>query len=225
MASNLLPKKVSSALARPTLRHEKRLLREGAAWVIGCDEVGRGALAGPVAVGMAVIGPEVSAFPGGLRDSKLLTAKQRTDIAPRLTTWLHGYAVGTASPQEIDEHGLTAALGSAARRAFADLSGVFLFDESSTILLDGVHDYFTASLDITLRVQTRVAADRDCASVSAAAVLAKVHRDQIMVQAGEMQPHFLWHKNKGYGTAEHKDALARYGASDFHRKTWIAALT
>ena len=102
--------------AAPTLRHERALSADGARWVIGCDEVGRGAIAGPVAVGLCVV-DLATRVPKGLRDSKLLSEQKRTELHPTVSRWGRWSAVGMAGNDEIDRLGLTAALGLAAVRA------------------------------------------------------------------------------------------------------------
>ena len=99
----------------PNLRVERVLFDEGASLVLACDEVGRGALAGPVAVGMVVIDPGVRRMPAGLRDSKLMTEPRREAMAPRAAGWVRSWAVGEASAAEIDELGIMACLGLAGR--------------------------------------------------------------------------------------------------------------
>ena len=122
----------------PTLRHERRLLREGHALVAGMDEVGRGALAGPVTVGVVVVDAAVRSAPSGVRDSKLLSPAVREALAPRLRRWAVAAAVGHAEPAEIDRYGIIAALRLAGRRALAVLP-----DVPTCVLLDGSHDWLS----------------------------------------------------------------------------------
>lgn len=207
----------------PTLQYEAQLFADGARFVVGCDEVGRGALAGPVAVGMAVIDATVGAMPAGLRDSKLLSEKRREALAPLCTAWVLHSAVGLASAQEVDRLGITACLGLAGRRALTALYADGVDILAGTILLDGSQDWLNPALGTGLRVVTRVKGDRDCASVAAASVIAKVHRDHIMIAEGERAPHYGWAGNKGYGSAGHFAAIAEYGATELHRRSWLKA--
>jgi ribonuclease HII len=138
----------------PTLRHERRLLREGHLLVAGVDEVGRGALAGPVTVGVVVVDASVRTAPSGVRDSKLLTPAARTALVPRLRRWAVSWAVGHAEPEEIDRYGIIAALRLAARRAM-----VVLPDVPTGVLLDGSHDWFSPPRP--RRPAARVAPARD----------------------------------------------------------------
>lgn len=207
----------------PNLELEREHFRAGRMTVIGCDEVGRGALAGPVAVGMAAIGPSLQEIPAGLRDSKLLSEKKRVALAPVVSEWVHYSAVGLASPAEVDEFGITRCLGLAGKRALAGLFEQGVDVSSSVILLDGNSDYLGPALKHPLAITTRVKADRDCASVAAASVIAKVHRDSIMIEQDAVTPGYGWAGNKGYGSPAHLQAIAELGATDFHRRTWLSA--
>lgn len=225
---------------RPDLRHERALLRAGARVVVGMDEVGRGALAGPVTVGAVAVDLRTRACPRGVADSKLLTPAAREGLLPALGRWGTARAVGHASPAEIDAVGIIAALRLAGRRALAGL-GVL----PDVVLLDGSHDWLSAprqpglfeldddalaaaaraecaahgELD-AITVRTRVRADRACASVAAASVLAKCARDAIMVEVAGEHPAYRWAENKGYGAPEHLDALRNLGPTALHRRSW-----
>jgi len=122
----------------PTLREERLLLRSGHGLVGGVDEVGRGALAGPVSVGVVVVDAATRSAPTGLRDSKLLTPTAREELVPRLRRWAPAHAVGHAEPEEIDALGIIAALRLAGQRALAQLGCA-----PSAVLLDGSHDWLT----------------------------------------------------------------------------------
>lgn len=207
----------------PNLEVETALHGSGVRLVIGCDEVGRGAIAGPVAVGLCVVDATVGPVPIGLKDSKLLSEKRREAIAPLAAQWVLFSAVGTASAQEVDGVGIIAALGLAGKRALVMLHEQGAAIRDGAVLLDGSHDWLTSALASPLRVITRVKADRDCASVAAASVIAKVHRDRLMIQADAAQPGYGWSGNKGYGSAGHFAAIAQLGATEFHRHTWLHA--
>ncbi|MDQ1605814.1 MAG: ribonuclease, partial [Microbacteriaceae bacterium] len=91
----------------------------------------------------------------------------------------------------------------------------------SVVLLDGHFDWLNPALSSRVTVQTRIKADRDCASVAAASVVAKVHRDRLMIDADVATPGYGWAGNKGYGSAGHFAAIAELGATDFHRRSWL----
>jgi ribonuclease HII len=212
------------------------------------DEVGRGALAGPVTVGVVVLDLAVGTAPAGVRDSKLLAPAAREALVPRLRRWARGWAVGHAEPEEIDAHGIIAALRLAGRRALAQLPVL-----PGCVLLDGNHDWLTlrqcapppadedglfpieqagpigvpvrvpaphVPLDAEPVVHTMIKADLRCAAVAAASVLAKVERDRIMVQRARDFPGYGWEDNKGYSAPDHGEALRRLGTCPQHRRSW-----
>jgi len=205
--------------AAPTLRMERRLLRDGAVLLASMDEVGRGAPAGPVAVGVVVVHATTPPAPPGVRDSKLLSAAAREALAPVLERWAVDTAVGTAGADEVDDHGVVGALRLAGRRALASLRVA-----PDLVLLDGSHDWLTepapASGRAGVPVVTRVRADLTCASVAGASILAKVHRDGVMAGLDAAFPGYGWAANKGYGTADHLEALERLGPTSQHRISW-----
>ncbi|HSP60261.1 MAG TPA: ribonuclease HII [Ornithinimicrobium sp.] len=226
---------------RPDLRHERALLRAGARVVVGMDEVGRGALAGPVTVGAVAVDLGTRSCPQGTADSKLLTPAARQRLLPALRRWGLARGVGHASPAEIDSLGIIAALRLAGQRALAEVAASGLHVD--LVLLDGSHDWLSAPAQGDLfeeetptgphlvgadlrtsgrlvAVRTRVKADRTCASVAAASVLAKCTRDALMVELHAEHPQFGWAENKGYGAPEHNEALRRVGTTAHHRRTW-----
>jgi ribonuclease HII len=209
------------AVSDPTLEVETEMHRAGARFVIGIDEVGRGAIAGPVAVGLCVVDAAVGVHPEGLRDSKMLSEKRRTALAPLTVEWALYTAVGLASAAEVDSIGIVAALGLAARRGLVSLHEAGARVSESVVLLDGSHDWLNPALASPVRVQTRVKADRDCASVAGASVVSKVHRDTLMIEADAHSPGYGWVENKGYGSAEHMAAISQLGPTDMHRRTWL----
>lgn len=207
----------------PTLDVETELLRS-ARCVIGMDEVGRGAIAGPVGVGVHVVVPGVAVFPPGLRDSKLLSQKRREALAPQVEAWGPG-AVGFATATEIDEFGISEMLGEAGFRALKLLTEQGVDLTGAVVLLDGKFDWLTPLLGDSLSVVTRVGADRECASVAAASIRAKVERDNVMIAAHEEFPGYGWASNKGYGSKAHYAGITEHGVNDLHRKTWIRSST
>ena len=208
----------------PTLTLERRLLREHTL-VIACDEVGRGAFAGPVAVGAVAVDAARARrrVPEGLRDSKLVAEHHRPAVAERAAAWVTTSAVGWSSAAEIDEVGIIRALGLAALRAIAELRGAGVVPEEAVVLLDGNHDYITPAGGAGLHVRPVVKADRDCASAAAASVLAKVARDDLMVGLHDDEPVYQWVRNKGYASAEHRAAIRSHGLSAHHRASWAIA--
>lgn len=208
----------------PRLTVERRLLREHAV-VIACDEVGRGALAGPVAVGAAAVDASRARkrVPDGLRDSKLVPEHKRADVAARAAAWVNASAVGWASAREVDEVGIMRALGLAALRAIADLRAGSIVPEEAIVILDGNHDYITPAGGAGLVIRPIVKADRDCASAAAASVVAKVARDAFMTDLHDEFPAYQWSRNKGYASPEHRAAIRELGLSMHHRASWAIA--
>lgn len=217
----------STGARRPTLRVERALQRDGHRVLAGMDEVGRGALAGPVTVGVVVIDESARTAPQGVRDSKLLQPHARERMVPRIERWALAHAVAHAGADEIDEIGIIAALRLAGMRALA-ACGV----RPDLVILDGNHDWLTAPEDVGLLgllhedqvetppVTTMVKADLRCSSVAGASVLAKVTRDALMVELGAEVTEYGWTENKGYAAPEHLDALRRHGPSVWHRRSW-----
>ena len=223
-------------MAAPSLRVERALFREGFGCVGGVDEVGRGALGGPVSVGIVVIKADCAPAPKGVRDSKLLAPHVRESLVGPIMKWAHDHAVGSATAIEIDRFGLTAALRLAGWRALAQLHTL-----PQLVVLDGSFDWLTPrpealSLfdeplelpDITGAapiVRTQIKADMTCSSVAAASVLAKVTRDAFVVGLEREYPGYRWALHKGYSTPEHQQAVRELGLTDQHRRTWRTAAT
>lgn len=208
-------------VVEPRLTLERRLLREHAL-VIALDEVGRGALAGPVAVGAAVMDERGARrrIPAGLRDSKLVPEPKRADVAARAASWVQASAVGWASSREIDEVGIMRALGLAAIRAIADLRAHGIVPEDAILVLDGNYDYISPAGAVGLTIRPVIKADRDCASAAAASVIAKVARDTVMTGLHDDLPVYQWARNKGYASPEHRDAIRDHGITAHHRASW-----
>lgn len=224
------------ARAAADLSTEATFFGRGLGCVVGMDEVGRGALAGPVTVGAAAVGPGTRLEVPGLTDSKMLTPARREAAVPQIRDWIP-VATGSAQPEEIDELGMTLALRLAGRRALAELAQAGICPEM--IILDGKHDWLSADQDLLGLAQPdplegrfppagawegpvhmKIKADLSCASVAAASVVAKVERDEEMVRLSEQFPQFGWAGNKGYGAAGHRAAIQEQGPSIHHRLSW-----
>lgn len=208
----------------PRLTVERRLLKEHTL-LIACDEVGRGALAGPIAVGAAVADAALSRrrIPDGLRDSKLIPEARRAGIAARAAAWVPASAIGWASSAEIDEVGIMRALGLAAVRAVDGLRAQGVPVDEALVILDGNHDYITPVSRVGRGVTPIIKADRDCASAAAASVVAKVARDELMVMLHDEAPVYRWSRNKGYASSEHRAAIVEHGLTAHHRASWSIA--
>lgn len=201
----------------PTLDLEKELLGNFK-YLIGIDEVGRGAIAGPVAVGAALISVDhLKSLPENVKDSKLIPENKRAAIAQEVLSWCQ-VGIGMVAASEIDRVGITKALAQAALEALRDFE---LTD--SVILLDGNSNWLGAE-NLPAQVIIRTKADRDCGSVAAASVVAKVERDNHMRELHKEFPEFGWESNKGYAAAEHIASLQRLGPSPHHRVSWLGKI-
>jgi ribonuclease HII len=222
---------VASRTRKPSLRVERALQRDGHRVLAGMDEVGRGALAGPVSVGVVVIDETCRSAPPGVKDSKLLTPAHRERMVRPIRRWALAYAVGHASPAEIDEIGIMGGLRLAGTRALATVAGQGVVPD--LVILDGNHDWLTPPDELGLLafadertgptvppVTTMVKADLKCSSVAAASVLAKVERDAMMVALDPDHPVYGWAVNKGYAAPEHMLALEVHGPCVQHRRSW-----
>jgi ribonuclease HII len=196
----------------PTLRLERQMWGAGDRVVCGIDEVGRGAWAGPVTVAAVVPAGE---HLRGIRDSKQLTRSERERAATAVRAWAVAVGVGHASYEECDELGMTAALRAAGMRALAQLDAQGYAPDR--IVLDGNYDY----LGLGSRVTTVIRGDATCLAVAAASCVAKVTRDALMRAEAEHYPPYDFESNVGYPAPVHKAALAGYGPSAIHRRSWI----
>jgi ribonuclease HII len=192
----------------PTLAVERGCWDDGARHVVGVDEVGRGAWAGPISVGVAMVPPDRRIYK--IRDSKMLTEDEREALFDRIASWCLAWAVGHASHVECDELGMSDAQRLAAERALGQLDV-----EPDRVLLDGNWDF--VGRGTTRKI---VRGDRTSLSISAASILAKVTRDRIMRREAEHFPFYGFDGNKGYPGPRHKAALQHWGPSAIHRRSW-----
>lgn len=188
---------------------ENACFEEGFRVVCGVDEAGRGPLAGPVCAAAVILPPHLE-IPG-LNDSKKLTDKRRRELYPIIKEQAIAYGIGFASNEEIDEINILQATYLAMERALAQLSV-----KPDLALIDG-----NRAKDFGLPVKTVVHGDSLSASIAAASVLAKVTRDDLMLQQDELYPQYGFAIHKGYGTKAHYEALRTYGPSPVHRMTFL----
>jgi ribonuclease HII len=193
----------------PSLAFERSAWDSGCDTVVGVDEVGRGAWAGPLMVGAAVLPRDRRV--NGVRDSKMLAEARREALFDRIAGWCRAWAVGAASQVECDELGMSAAQRLAACRAIAGLGVV-----PDRVLIDGNWDFI--GLGCSERI---IRGDARCLSIAAASILAKVTRDRQMRAVAENFPAYDFDANKGYPCPRHKMALQAYGPTSIHRRTWV----
>lgn len=195
--------------------YEKHLAEtRGGKVVLGLDEVGRGPLAGPLAVGGVVLD---GVFVEGINDSKQVKPEDRARIAEFIRASAPAWTVQYVDPADIDAHGMTASLKSAFRRAIEEIErqGV----EVDVVLLDG------NPLGIDDREVNVVKGDAQCASIAAASIVAKVARDELMVSLDRAYPEYAFAANKGYASPEHIEAIKTYGLTPVHRVSFCSAFT
>ena len=175
----------------------------------GCDEAGRGCLAGAVYAAAVILPPDF--HNETLNDSKQLTEKQRETLRPVIESEAVAWAVGIVSPEEIDRINILNASFLAMHRAIEQLKVA-----PEHLLIDG--NRFTPYPGI--RHTTVVKGDGKYLSIAAASILAKTHRDEYMSKLDAEYPHYLWRENKGYPTKAHRDAIRQHGATPYHRKSF-----
>ena len=190
-------------MARLAAYHTEGLLEAG------CDEAGRGCLAGPV-VAAAVILPPRLRLPG-LDDSKKLTHEHRAELRPLIEKGALAWAVAIVQPAEIDAINILNASFLAMHRAIAALSM-----SPQQLLIDGDRFRPYSGVPHVCIVQ----GDGRFRSIAAASILAKTHRDALMVELHERHPAYNWASNKGYPTEDHRQALEREGPTDHHRRSF-----
>lgn len=188
---------------------EDVLYEKGIRNICGVDEAGRGPLAGPVCAA-AVILPEHLELPG-LNDSKKLTDKRRRELFPIIKEQAIAYGIGFASEQEIDEINILQATFLAMQRAIDQLEG-----KAEFALIDGNREK-----DFGLPVMTVVKGDSRSANIAAASILAKVTRDDLMLEMAEKYPEYGFEIHKGYGTKKHYAALTEHGMCPIHRRSFL----
>ena len=196
----------------PDLTFERSLWDAGIRVVAGIDEAGRGALAGPVAAGVVVLPnrPNLVDLMDGVRDSKQMTAKTRQHWAQKIEDLSAACQVGFADPDEVDDLGILPATRLAAMRAIARLPNI-----PEHLLIDYISIPGSGISETSL-----IKGDRRCLSIAAASILAKVRRDEYMLQMDEKYPNYGFASHKGYGTAKHLAAIKKFGPCPLHRMSF-----
>jgi len=190
-------------------RPEVRCWQQGYRWVAGVDEVGRGCLAGPVVAAAVILPPHVQL--DGVRDSKQLRPEVREKLAEQIRAQALAIGIGMCTPEEIDRLNILNAALEAMRRAVANLELT-----PDYLLIDGNRCFS----DPPCPAETIVKGDRRSLLIAAASIIAKTTRDALMQQLHEEFPVYGWDRNVGYPTRTHYEALARYGPSPYHRRSF-----
>ncbi len=193
-------------------KFEHQCYDEGFEIVCGVDEAGRGPLAGPVCAAAVILPRDLEIE--GLNDSKKLSDKRRRALFEQITAQAVSYGIAFATEQEIDEINILQATFLAMRRAMERLTV-----RPSIALIDGNRE-----TDFGLPVRTIVKGDSLSANIAAASILAKVTRDDFIMQQAELYPQYGFDVHKGYGTCAHYDALRKYGPCPIHRRTFLKKL-
>ncbi len=220
----------------PTTNKEEQLLRVGHKFIAGVDEVGRGPLAGPVVAGSVIFNfplkAEILNLKSGIsqklesqkfiksdefsrtliRDSKLLSEKQRWEAYKWVLDNAMAWGIGIVSHREIDELGIRIASLLAMEKAVQEMSQI-----PDVVLIDG-RDVIGRNVDVYQ--EAIVKGDRDIFSIAAASIIAKVTRDEIMKKIDKKFPQYDFAKHKGYGTAEHRRCIEKYGLCEIHRRSF-----
>jgi len=193
---------------RATRALENALRRWGFYRIAGCDEVGRGCLAGPVVAGAVVLDP--ACHIPGLADSKLLPAEERERLNGLITTRALGWAVAFVDPAEIDALNIHRASLEAMRRAVLSIAPL-----PDAVLVDAFR-----IPELAIAQRGVLHGDRRCAAIAAASIVAKVARDRQMMTEHSLDPRYGYDRHKGYATAEHRAAVERFGYSSLHRRSF-----
>ena len=189
---------------------ENNLYKTGLKYIAGIDEAGRGPLAGPVVVGIAIMEP--NSFIEGINDSKKIAEKKRELLYEKITSEAVDWAVGIVDQKEIDEINILNATKKALHEAISKLKV-----KPDRILVDALEHIDTNGIPYTSKIKW----DAKVYSISAASIIAKVTRDRMMQEYDEIYPEYGFAKHKGYGTAQHIQAIKTYGPCLLHRKSFI----
>lgn len=189
---------------------ENKLYSEGLKYLAGIDEAGRGPLAGPVVVGIAIMKPD--SFIEGVNDSKKISEKKRELLYEQITNEAIDWSVGIVDQNEIDEINILNATKKALHMAITNLK-----IKPDKILVDALEHIDTCGIPYTSIIK----GDAKVYSISAASIIAKVIRDRMMKEYDEIYPEYGFAGHKGYGTAKHIQAIKTYGPCPLHRKTFI----
>lgn len=189
---------------------ENNLHSTGLKYIAGIDEAGRGPLAGPVVVGIAIMKPD--SFIEGVNDSKKLSEKKREQLYEQIISEAIDWAVGIVDQKEIDEINILKATKKALHMAISNLKV-----KPDRILVDALEHIDTYGIPYTSIIK----GDAKIYSISVASIIAKVTRDRIMQEYDEIYPEYGFSGHKGYGTAKHIQAIKEYGPCSLHRKTFI----
>ena len=208
MTDTLKPARIKTIKLPLTMDLENHLASVWKGLVCGVDEAGRGPFAGPVTAAAVILNPDD--IPAGLNDSKALTEKKREALMPLIKAKALAYGIGHASVEEIDSINILRATELAMQRAVAALT-----IQPAGALIDGNYKF-----NLPCKVDVAVGGDGLSLSIAAASILAKTTRDYLMIELDSQYPQFGFAKHKGYGSAQHRAALAEHGPCPAHRSSY-----
>lgn len=218
----------------PNFKEERKLWKKGYKFVIGVDEVGRGAFAGPVSAAAVVFKCETDELKTlGINDSKLLKKRERKKLSELIKDKCVSYAVSTTSVSTINKVGIGKATQIAFRKAIGDVlmqlskdtkysipnTGYSILHTEYFLLADGFHIKYIRKIGLKNQ-KAIIKGDRQSISIAAASIIAKVHRDSLMKRLSKKYPEYGFGKHKGYGTKEHRAAIKKYNLSKIHRTSF-----
>lgn len=215
----------------PNFEEEKKLT-ENNFLVFGIDEVGRGALAGPVAAAAVAFNPfeirELEALlqQKGVNDSKMVSAVKRVKLSKVIKRCSLSWGVGLSTAGEIDKKGIIWATCKAMRIAVLSAVKKMGLERKSFLLVDALRVKYVPGVGLANQ-KAIIRGDQQSLSIAAASIVAKVYRDSLMINLSERFPaysNFGWEKNKGYGTKFHREAIIRFGKTRYHRVTFIKSI-
>lgn len=200
---------------RPSFEEERKLWASNIDLVIGIDEVGRGAFAGPIVGAGVIFKPNINPkILHGVNDSKLLSPRKREDCSEIIKKEALFWTVESIEIDYINKHGIGKANSAVFRKVLSKLISN-LSNSSYFVLIDGFHrKYLPGGIQ---KQKAIIKGDRKSLSIASASIIAKVYRDKLMEEAGNKFPDYNFGQNKGYGTKKHREALKTYGISGFHR--------
>lgn len=200
---------------KPNFKFEKTIITDKKNYIAGVDEAGRGTLAGPVTVGIVIFdinnSNEKLLIDIGINDSKKISPTKRQKLYEYIVLNSISYSTGSSSESEIDSIGINESIQLALSRALGNLN-----QKPHHLLIDAI-EYSYSDIPQTSIIK----GDQKSLSIAGASILAKVTRDNYMININNKYPHYLFNKNKGYGTKSHIDSIKKYGKSKIHRKSFI----
>lgn len=203
----------------PTFKEEQKLWKKGYRYIVGLDEVGRGAFAGPVVAGGVVFDAKTDKLlTNGINDSKLLKPRQRQNLSKLITENAFCSSIASSSVSIINKKGVGKATQIAFRKVLKEIR-LKLKGKKIFVFIDGFYIKYLNGVGLKNQ-KAIVKGDQKSISIAAASIIAKVHRDRLMKSLHKKYPQYKLGKNKGYGTKQHQKALKKYGLSKIHRKSF-----